>query len=77
MTIIKKPKPPKYETLAKKVKLTEDTYLTMLEYIDWNPSLNKDDFDFLIEESLKHVFETDKSFKKHLKSEKNLKKITG
>jgi len=73
MSLIKKPNQAKYINLSKKTRLTEETYLRMLEYIEWNPSLDGDkDTDFLIEESLKFVFESDKEFKKYQKS-KNAK----
>ena len=68
MTIIKKPEPISFITLPKKLKITEDTYMKMLEYIEWHKSLDESDIDFMIEESLKHVFENDKEFKKYLKN---------
>jgi len=71
MSLIKKPSQAKYITLSKKTSLTEDTYLKMLEYIEWNKSLDGEkDTDFLIEESLKFVFDSDKEFKKYQKSNK-------
>ena len=71
MSLIKKPSQAKYITLSKKTRLTEDTYLKMLEYTEWNQSLDGDkDTDFLIEEALKFVFESDKEFKKYQKSNK-------
>ncbi|MCF6777632.1 hypothetical protein L3V83_13765 [Thiotrichales bacterium 19X7-9] len=68
MAIINKPEPTSFITLPKKVKITEDTYMSLLEYIEWHNSLNESDIDFVIEESLKHVFENDKEFKKYLKT---------
>jgi len=73
MSLIKKPSQAKYINLSKKIRLTEETYIRMLEYIEWNPSLDGEkDTDFLIEEALKFVFESDKEFKKYQKS-KNAK----
>ncbi|MCF6777894.1 hypothetical protein L3V83_15100 [Thiotrichales bacterium 19X7-9] len=68
MAIINKPEPTAFTTLPKKIKITEDTYIRMLEYIEWHQSLDESDIDFMIEESLKHVFENDKEFKKYLKT---------
>ena len=64
MSSIKKPSAPNYTTLPKKVRITEQTYLKMSEYLDWNPSLEgENDINFLIEESIKIALESDKEFK--------------
>ena len=43
----------------------------MLEYLDWNPSLDgENDIDFLIEESIKIALESDKDFKRRNKVKK-------
>ncbi|WP_151193809.1 hypothetical protein [Cysteiniphilum sp. JM-1] len=79
MPMIEKPKSPTYTTLPKKVKVTEDTYLKTIEYLDWNNSLDGEkDLDFLIDQALQLVFESDREFKKYLKESKNnhQKKIT-
>ena len=72
MPVIQKPKPTTYTTLSKKVKLTEETYLKMLEYLEWNKSLDgENDTDFLLDQSLQLVFENDREFKKYLKEKSN------
>ncbi len=71
MPSIKKPSAPNYTTLPKKVRITEQTYLKMLEYLDWNPSLDgENDINFLIEESIKIALESDKEFKRRNKFNK-------
>ena len=71
MPSITKPSAPIYTTLPKKVRITEETYLKMLEYLDWNPSLDgENDIDFLIEESIKIALESDKDFKRRNKVKK-------
>lgn len=71
MPSITKPSAPNYTTLPKKVRITEETYLKMLEYLDWNPSLDgENDIDFLIEESIKIALESDKDFKRRNKVKK-------
>ena len=68
MPVISKPTAQTYTTLPKKVRLTEDTYLKMLEYLEWNPSLDSEnDIDFLIDESIKIAIESDKDFKRRNK----------
>ena len=48
MPMIEKPKAPTYTTLPKKIKVTEDTYLKAIEYLEWNTSLDaENDLDFL------------------------------
>ncbi|WHN66788.1 hypothetical protein [Cysteiniphilum sp. QT6929] len=79
MPMIEKPKSPTYTALPKKVKVTEDTYLKAIEYLDWNNSLNGEkDLDFLIDQALQLVFDGDREFKKYLKENKNThqKKLT-
>jgi hypothetical protein len=72
MPVIEKPKAPTYTTLPKKVKVTEDTYLKAIEYLDWNTSLDGEaDLDFLIDQALQVVFESDREFKKYLKISEN------
>ncbi|WP_151193841.1 hypothetical protein [Cysteiniphilum sp. JM-1] len=71
MPSITKPSAPSYMTLPKKVRITEETYIKMLEYLDWNPSLDgENDIDFLIEESIKIALESDKDFKRRNKVKK-------
>ena len=66
MPSIKKPSAPNYTTLPKKVRITEETYFKMMEYLEWNPSLyGENDIDFLIEESIKIALESDKEFKSY------------
>ena len=75
MPVIEKPKLPEYTTLPKKIKVTEDTYLKAIEYLDWNQSLDgENDLDFLIDQALQLVFESDREFKKYLKENKNMSK---
>ncbi|WP_440994756.1 hypothetical protein [Cysteiniphilum litorale] len=70
--MIEKPKSPTYTTLPKKIKVTEDTYLKAIEYLDWNTSLDGEaDLDFLIDQALQVVFDGDREFKKYLKENKN------
>ena len=79
MPMIEKPKSPTYTTLPKKIKVTEDTYLKAVEYLDWNASLDGEkDLDFLIDQALQVVFDGDREFKKYLKENKNThqKKLT-
>ncbi len=72
MPMIEKPKSPTYTTLPKKIKVTEDTYLKAIEYLDWNTSLDGEaDLDFLIDQALQVVFDGDREFKKYLKENKN------
>jgi hypothetical protein len=72
MPMIEKPKAPTYTTLPKKVKVTEDTYIKSLEYLEWNQSLDgENDLDFLIDQALQLVFGSDLEFKKYLKENKN------
>ncbi len=72
MPMIEKPKSPTYTTLPKKIKVTEDTYLKAIEYLDWNKSLDGEkDLDFLIDQALQVVFDGDREFKKYLKENKN------
>ncbi|WP_203368893.1 hypothetical protein [Cysteiniphilum marinum] len=72
MPMIEKPKSPTYTTLPKKIKVTEETYLKAIEYLDWNKSLDGEtDLDFLIDQALQLVFESDREFKKYLKENKN------
>ncbi|WP_018299322.1 hypothetical protein [Fangia hongkongensis] len=73
MPVIEKPKLPTYTTLPKKVKISEETYLKTLEYLDWNESLEGEkDIDFLIDQALQLVFDSDREFKKFRKD--NIKK---
>ena len=75
MPVIEKPKLPEYTTLPKKIKVTEETYLKAIEYLDWNQSLDgENDLDFLIDQALQLVFESDREFKKYLKENKNTSK---
>ena len=79
MPMIEKPKLPTFTTLPKKIKVTEDTYLKAIEYLEWNTSLDgENDLDFLIDQALQLVFDGDREFKKYLKENKNThqKKIT-
>ena len=72
MPMIEKPKAPTYTTLPKKIKVTEDTYLKAIEYLEWNTSLDaENDLDFLIDQALQLVFENDREFKKYLKENKS------
>ncbi|WP_440994722.1 hypothetical protein [Cysteiniphilum litorale] len=72
MPMIEKPKLPTYITLPKKIKVTEETYLKAIEYLDWNASLDGEkDLDFLIDQALQVVFDGDREFKKYLKENKN------
>ncbi|WP_440682900.1 hypothetical protein [Cysteiniphilum halobium] len=74
--MIEKPKSPTYTALPKKVKVTEDTYLKAIEYLDWNNSLDGEkDLDFLIDQALQLVFDGDREFKKYLKENKNSNKL--
>ncbi len=76
MPMIEKPKSPTYTALPKKVKVTEDTYLKAIEYLDWNNSLDGEkDLDFLIDQALQLVFDGDREFKKYLKENKNSNKL--
>lgn len=71
MPSIKKPSAPNYTTLPKKVRITEETYSKMMEYLEWNTSLDgENDIDFLIEESIKIALESDKEFKRRNKIKK-------
>ena len=75
MSLIQKPKPVSYHTLNKKIKLTEDTYLNLLEYLKWSTQFNgEEDVNCFLEESLKYIFNNDKKFKRHLNSNKNKNK---
>ncbi|WP_119343464.1 hypothetical protein [Facilibium subflavum] len=68
MPVIEKPKSPTYTTLPKKVKISEETYLKTLEYLEWNESLEGEkDIDFLIDQALQLVFDSDREFKKFRK----------
>ncbi|WP_440617756.1 hypothetical protein [Cysteiniphilum sp. 6C5] len=74
--MIEKPKSPTYTTFPKKIKVTEDTYLKALEYLEWNTSLDgESDLDFLIDQALQLVFDGDREFKKYLKENKNSNKV--
>jgi hypothetical protein len=66
--LVSKPKAEEFEN--EKIKISKDVKNQVLMYLDWNDTLdvnNKDDFDFFINEALKHTLESDKSFKKFLK----------
>lgn len=76
MPMIEKPKLPTYTTLPKKIKVTEETYLKAIKYLDWNNSLDgENDLDFLIDQALQLVFDGDRDFKKYLKENKNSNKV--
>jgi len=75
MPVIQKPLAPTYITLPKKIKVTEDTHLKAIAYLNWNTSLDgENDLDFLIDQALQLVFESDREFKKYLKENKNTSK---